>query len=248
MSDFKNKTVVITGGSRGIGRACCVSFAKLGANIIFTYNRSQTEAEELKNEIEAQGVKCLCLQVDVKDFKQCKELANQAIETFEKVDILINNAGVIIDKAMMMMTEAEWLDVITTNLNGTFNVTRNFVVPFMKQKSGNIINMTSLSGIIGLPRQVNYSASKGGVIAFTRALAKEVAAFRIRVNAVAPGFIQTDMTKGLKEEFVNRVMPQIPLCRFGTVEEVAKAVIFLASDESNYITGQVLRVDGGLGM
>lgn len=248
MSDFKNKTVVITGGSRGIGRACCVSFAKLGANIIFTYNRSQAEAEELKKDIEAQGVKCLSLQVDVKDFKQCKELACQALEKFEKVDILINNAGVIIDKAMMMMTEAEWLDVITTNLNGTFNVTRNFVVPFMKQKSGNIINMTSLSGIIGLPRQVNYSASKGGVIAFTRALAKEIAAFGIRVNAVAPGFIQTDMTKGLKEEFVNRVMPQIPLSRFGTAEEVAKAVIFLASDESNYITGQVLRVDGGLGM
>ncbi|MEW6100888.1 MAG: 3-oxoacyl-[acyl-carrier-protein] reductase [Candidatus Omnitrophota bacterium] len=245
---MKGKVAVITGGSRGIGKACCLELAKLGADIVFTFNKSKTEANALKKEIKALGVDCLSLQVDVKDYEQCRSLAEKTLKKFKKIDILINNAGIIRDKAMLMMSREDWLDVIDTNLNGYFNVTKHFTIPFMKQKQGCIINITSLSGIIGLPRQANYAASKGGIISFTRSLAKELAGFNIRVNAIAPGFIQTDMVKDLRPEMLQRIMPMIPLERFGTPEEVSRVVAFLASEEANYITGQVIRVDGGLGM
>jgi len=248
MRDFQGKTIIITGGSRGIGKACCLEFAKLGGSIVFTYNKSKQEAEQLTDEIKLLGVGCLMLQVDIKDFNQCQQFAETVLEKFPKIDILINNAGIIKDSALLIMQQKDWLDVIDTNLNGTFNVTRNFITTFMKQKSGSIINISSLSGVIGLPRQTNYSASKGGIISFTKALAKEVAAFNIRVNCIAPGFIETDMLKDLKEEYLSKAVTQIPLQRFGTAEEVAKTALFLASDEANYITGQIIKVDGGLGM
>jgi 3-oxoacyl-[acyl-carrier protein] reductase len=184
----------------------------------------------------------------VKKYDACREFSEKVLDKFQKIDVLINNAGIINDKALMMMTESDWLDVINTNLNGTFNVTKNFIISLMKQRKGNIINISSLSGILGLPRQANYAASKGGMISFTRSLAREVAPLNIRVNAIAPGFIQTDMIKSLREDYVKDVLPQIPLGRFGEVKEVAQVALFLAGDESDYITGQVLRVDGGLGM
>lgn len=242
------KTVVITGGARGIGRACCLEFARQGANVVFTYNKSKPEAEQLNVEICRMGADSLMLQADVRDFDQCRQTAAQVLERFGAIDVLINNAGIIRDKALMMMQKEDWQDVIDTNLNGVFNITRSFIVSFMKQKQGNIINITSVSGIIGLPRQTNYSASKGGVIAFTRALAKETAAFNIRVNAIAPGFIRTDMVKDLKEDIRDTMMRRIPLARFGEPEEVAKVAAFLAGDASSYMTGQVITVDGGLGV
>lgn len=245
---LKNKIIVVTGGSRGIGKACCIEFARQAAKIIFTYNKSKDEAEDLSSEIRKIGSDSFMLQVDVRDFDQCQRFSEAVLDKFNRIDVLINNAGIIKDSAMLMMQQKDWLDVIDTNLNGTFNITKSFIVTFMKQKQGSIINISSLSGVIGLPRQVNYSASKGGIISFTKALAKEVASFNIRVNCIAPGFIQTDMLKGLKEEYVSKIIHQIPLQRFGTSEEVAKVALFLASDEANYITGQVIRVDGGLGM
>lgn len=245
---LKDRIIVVTGGSRGIGKACCLEFAKQGAKIIFTYNKSKDEAEDLSNEISQIGSDSLMLQVDIRDFDQCQKFSETVLDKFNRIDTLINNAGIIKDSALLMMQQKDWLDVIDTNLNGTFNVTRNFITTFMKQKSGSIINISSLSGVIGLPRQTNYSASKGGIISFTKALAKEVAAFNIRVNCIAPGFIETDMLKDLKEAYLSKAVTQIPLQRFGTAEEVAKTALFLASDEANYITGQIIKVDGGLGM
>lgn len=245
---FKNKLAVVTGGTRGIGRAIVLELAKEGADIVFTYVSSDAAALVLKKEVEALGNKVIAAKVDVRNFKAVEEFKESILEKFAKVDILVNNAGIIKDKALMMMTYQDWQEVIDTNLNGTFNMSKVFIITFMKQKSGVIINIASLSGIIGLPRQTNYAASKGGVIAFTKSLAKEVGQFNIRVNAVAPGFITTDMIKDLKEEFINQAKVQIPLARFGKPEEVAKVVNFLASEEADYITGQIVRVDGGLGM
>jgi len=245
---FKNKVIVITGGSKGIGKACCLEFAKNGADIVFTYNKSKEDAENLALELKKIGSKYLMLQIDVRDFNQCRQITEQVLDKFGKVDVLINNAGIIRDKSLLMMQEEDWLDVINTNLNGVFNITKSFIVTFMKQKYGSIINISSLSGIVGRSRQVNYSASKGGVISFTKALAKEVAHLNIRVNALAPGFIQTEMLKNLKENFIKQALTQIPLKRFGAPEEAAKAALFLASGKANYITGQIIRIDGGLGM
>jgi len=248
MDEFKEKLVVVTGGSRGIGRACCLYFAKKGANILFTYNKSQVKAQQLEDEIKELGSKCKKFQLDVCDYDQCTKLSEEAIDQFGKVDVLINNAGIIKDKALMRMPKEDWSEVLETNLTGVFNVTKNFIITFMKQSEGNIINITSLSGIIGLPRQTNYAASKGGVISFTRSLAREVAPFNIRVNAIAPGFIHTDMLEDLKEEYIKDMISDIPLKRFGESEDVAKVAAFLASKKASYITGQIVRVDGGLGM
>jgi len=248
MSDFRKKTVVITGGSRGIGRACCLAFAQKGANVAFTYFKSKEKADQLEKEIVSLGVKCLNFQLDVRDYDQCQRLAEEALEKFGRFDILINNAGIIKDKALMMMSKDEWREVIDTNLNGVFNVTKSFIVTFMKQKQGQVINIASVSGIIGLPRQTNYAASKGGIISFTKSLSREVGQFNIRVNAIAPGFIETDMLNGLSDEYIKDIMPSIPLRRLGKPEEVAKAVLFIASEDADYISGQVIRVDGGLGM
>ena len=241
---LKGKTAVVTGGTRGIGRAIVELFAKEGAKVVFTYQNSNAQAWEIEQTYRnAKGFK-----VDVRETQQIERWKEMVIEKFGPADILVNNAGIIRDKALAMMSREDWDDVINTNLNGVFNVTKAFIVSFMKQKAGTIINISSLSGIMGIPRQTNYSASKGALNAFSRSLAKEVAVYNIRVNVVAPGFIDTDMTKTLRDEHVQQIMPQIPLGRFGSSEEVAKVVLFLATDESQYITGQVLRVDGGLGM
>jgi 3-oxoacyl-[acyl-carrier protein] reductase len=243
---FKDKVAIVTGGTRGIGREIVLMLAREGARVAFTYAKSVQDAESLTQETEALGKRAMGLQVDVRDFEKSKELVEKTKAAFGSLDILVNNAGITRDKALMMMTREDWLEVIDTNLNGLFNVTRNSIVTFLKQKSGNIVNITSVSGIIGLSRQTNYASSKAGIIGFTRSLAREVAGYGIRVNAVAPGFVDTDILTGLKEEFKAKMLEHIPLARLGTVGDVGKAVRFLLSDAASYVTGQVLVVDGGL--
>lgn len=245
---LKGRTAIVTGASRGIGRAIAFRLAREGANIVFNYLKNKELAELLKVEIERLGVKSLAFKTDIKDFGQVQAMKEAVLEEFETFDILVNNAGIIKDAALAMLTEEDWDSVIDTNLKGTYNATKAAIVTFMKQKRGDIINITSVSGIIGLPRQTNYSASKGGIISFTKSLAKEVAPFNIRVNAVAPGFIETDMLDGLNQEYLQKAIAMIPLARLGKAEEVAGVVSFLLSEGAQYITGQVIQIDGGLGI
>ena len=240
----KDKVAIVTGGTRGIGRAIVLELAREGADICFTYVKNEELAMTLVKEIESFGRRALSIKMDVRDFDAAKDLIKKAVEFFGRLDILVNNAGIVKDKALMLMDKNEWQEVIDTNLGGVFNVTRSSIVTFLKQKSGDIINISSVSGQVGLPRQTNYSASKAGVIGFTRALAKETAAYGVKVNAIAAGFIDTDMTRDLKPELKEQMLKNIPLSRFGTPEEVAKLVMFLLT--SNYITGQVITIDGGL--
>ncbi len=243
---FKGQAAIVTGGTRGIGRAIVLMLANEGADVAFTYLKSAKVADELVKEIEGLGRKALALQIDVRDFQKSKELVEKVKLTFGRLDILVNNAGITKDKALMLMAKEDWQEVIDTNLGGTFNVTRNAIVTFLKQKSGNIVNITSVSGIAGMSRQVNYASSKAGIIGFTKSLAKEVAGLGVRVNAVAPGFVETDMVSGLKEEYKNQLTAMIPLSRFGKVSDVAGVVKFLLSEAASYITGQTIVVDGGL--
>ncbi|MFA4889436.1 MAG: 3-oxoacyl-[acyl-carrier-protein] reductase [Candidatus Omnitrophota bacterium] len=245
---LKNKIAIISGASRGIGRAIAIELAQEGANIAFSYLKSKSEAQVLEEELKTLGVKAKASQVDISDFEAVSGWVKETKELFGGLDIVINNAGIIKDMALMFMEKADWQVVIDTNLGGVFNLARAAIIGFMKDKSGNIINISSVSGIIGVARQTNYAASKAGIIGFTKSLAKEVGAYNIRVNAVAAGFIDTDMTKGLKDSYKNEMLKQIPLGRFGKPEEVAKVVKFLASDEARYITGEVIVVDGGLTM
>ena len=191
-------------------------------------------------------MKVKAFQVDIKDFEAVKNWVEQTKEFLGGLDTVINNAGIIKDKALALMDPSEWRDVINTNLDGTFNLSRCAIITFLKQKSGNIVNITSVSGVVGLPRQTNYAASKAGIIGFTKALAREVALYGIRVNAVAPGFIETDMIKDLKEEHKAQILKHVPLARLGQPQEVAKAVKFLVSNASGYITGQTIIIDGGM--
>ena len=248
MKEFEGKVAVVTGGARGIGRAIVLMLAKSGCPVAFNYSKSKDEAQALEKEAAAFGVLCKASCVDIKDFKAVRSWMDETREKFGRLDILVNNAGVIKDKALMLMSGEDWGEVVDTNLTGVFNASRAAIVTFLKQKSGNIVNISSVSGLIGLPRQVNYSATKGGINAFTKALAKEVAAYGIRVNAVAPGFIETDMTSGLTAEHKEQAVKMIPLERFGTPGDVANCVQFLLSDEAQYITGQIIPVDGGLVM
>ncbi|MBU4305021.1 MAG: 3-oxoacyl-[acyl-carrier-protein] reductase [Candidatus Omnitrophica bacterium] len=246
---LQDKVAVVTGGTRGIGRAMVEALAREGAQVLFTYAHNDLLAGQIESELREQGLKAKGFKIDVRDFEKINQWKEEILIEFGGVDILINNAGIAKDKALMMMSREDWDEVIDTNLNGLFNFTRAFIVHFLKKKEGNIINISSVSGLIGLPRQVNYSASKGGMISFSKALAKEVAPYNIRVNVICPGFIDTDMTRKLREEYVRQMMPLIPLGRFGTVEEVARTALFLADETvSHYITGQVIRVDGGLTM
>lgn len=243
---LKNKIAIISGASRGIGKAIALELAKQGCHISFSFIKNEAEAKKLEAQIQALGVKSKTFQVDIKDYDAVTDWVNKTKEFFGGLDIVINNAGITRDKALMSMERKDWLEVIDTNLNGAYNLTHAAIIGLLKQKSGNIINISSVSGIIGLSRQTNYSASKAGLIGFTKSLAKEVGPFNVRVNAVAAGFVETDMTKELKDPLKAKMLEQIPLGRFGKVEEIAAAVKFLASDESKYISGETLVIDGGL--
>lgn len=245
---LSNKVAIVSGGSRGIGRAIVEKFVSQGAKVAFNYLKSKEKAMKLKEKLEAKGGKVLVFKKDVKIYDDMKEMVEEVKSKFGGLDIVVNNAGILRDKALMLMEEEDWNDVITTNLSGTYNLIRAAIVTLLKQKSGNIINITSVAGITGMPRQVNYSASKAGVIGLTKALAKEVGPYNIRVNAIAPGYIDTDMVAGIKEEQKERIVEMVPLGRIGVSEEVAKVAAFLASERSDYITGQTITVDGGLAM
>lgn len=245
---LKDKVAIVTGGTRGIGRAIALKLADNGANIVINYRNSDKEAEELKAILEEKGVKVLTVKCDISNFEDSKNLMDKCKEVFGKIDILVNNAGITKDTLIMRMKEQDFDNVIDVNLKGTFNCAKHASAIMLKQRFGKIINMTSVVGIAGNAGQVNYAASKAGVIGLTKSLAKELGSRGITVNAVAPGFINTDMTASLSEKVKEEASKNIPLKRLGDPEDVANLVGFLASDAANYITGQVINVDGGMVM
>ncbi|HAT4365024.1 TPA: 3-oxoacyl-[acyl-carrier-protein] reductase [Clostridium perfringens] len=245
---LKDKVAIVTGGTRGIGRAIALKLADNGANIVINYRNSDKEAEELKAILEEKGVKVLTVKCDISNFEDSKKLMNKCKEVFGKIDILVNNAGITKDTLIMRMKEEDFDSVIDVNLKGSFNCAKHASAIMLKQRFGKIINMTSVVGIAGNAGQVNYAASKAGVIGLTKSLAKELGSRGITVNAVAPGFINTDMTASLSEKVKEEASKNIPLKRLGDPEDVANLVGFLASDAANYITGQVINVDGGMVM
>ena len=244
----ENKTVFVTGGSRGIGKEVALKFAENGYNVVINYVSSNTDVEALKSEFEGKGVKTLIMQADVTDKTAIEELVKKAIEEFGAIDVLVNNAGITRDNLLMRMSEEEFDKVIEINLKGTYIVTKAVTKYMMKKRKGSIINLSSVVGVAGNAGQCNYAASKAGIIGFTKSIAKELASRNIRSNAVAPGFIETDMTAVLSDEVKENIHNQIPLKRMGTAKEVANLIYFLGSDESAYITGQVINIDGGMVM
>lgn len=241
-----SKVAFITGATRGIGKAIALELAKEGYNIALNYRTENEALENLKKEISEIGVECYPVQGDVSKAEDSERMTKEIIEHFEQIDVLVNNAGITKDNLILRMKEEEFTDVINVNLVGTFNITKNVIKYMTKKRYGKIINLSSVVGISGNAGQSNYAASKAGIIGFTKSIAKELASRNITANAVAPGFIQTDMTNVLKDEIKEAIEGTIPLKRLGTAEDVAKVVKFLASDESSYITGQVINVDGGM--
>lgn len=242
------KVAVVTGASRGIGKAIAVKLASQGAAVVINYNGSREKAEAVKAEIEAQGGTAYLYQCDVSDYAACETFIQDVIKEHGSLDILVNNAGITRDGLLMKMSEEDFDRVLNTNLKGTFNTIRFATRQMLKQRGGRIINMSSVVGVSGNAGQANYAASKAGVIGLTKAVAREVASRGITVNAIAPGFIQTDMTDVLSDKVKEAMVGQIPLGRFGQTQDIAEAVAFLASEGAGYITGQVLHVDGGMVM
>ena len=241
-----NKVALITGGTRGIGKEIAYTLAEENYDIIINYRTENEELMKLKKEIEQKRVRCLLLKGDVSNFEDCKKLVEEAINRMNHIDVLVNNAGITKDMLLMRMKPEDFNEVINVNLIGTFNMTKNVINYMMKERKGRIINVSSVVGISGNAGQTNYAASKAGIIGFTKSLAKEVASRNILVNAIAPGFIQTDMTNILKENVKDEISKTIPLKRMGTAKDVANVVKFLVSEDSSYITGQVIQVDGGM--
>lgn len=246
---LKGKVALITGSVRGIGKAISLCFAKAGAKIVLNYNseKSEEEAQKLVEEIQSLGTEVIAIKANVSIAEEAKQLVEAATTKFGRLDILVNNAGITKDMLLVRMSEKEFNEVLDVNLKGVFNCTKQ-VTRKMLRTGGCIINMTSVVGIVGNVGQSNYAASKAGVIGFTKSVAKEFAAKNIRINAIAPGFIQTDMTKVLSEQLKDEVIKNIPMKRFGASDEVAHVALFLASDLSSYITGEVIKVDGGMAM
>lgn len=245
---LKGKVAIVSGGSRGIGRAIVKELVNQGAAVMFTFLKQRALADELVDQLKYCDGKAVALQADVRELNRAKEIVAEAIKQFGHLDALVNNAGITRDKAFMLMEPMDWQEVIDTNLTGTFNSCRAAIVTFMKQRHGRIINITSVAGLMGSPRQANYAASKAGIIGLTRALAKEVAPYNVTVNAVAPGYVETDMTATIAEKHGGELKRQIPLGRLGHPEEVAGLVATLLGDPANYITGQVIAMDGGLSL
>ncbi len=238
---FSGKTALVSGGSRGIGRAIVKALARAGAKVAFSYVQNKVAADEIAN-----NDTILAFQANVGNFEESKNLVKQVKDRFGRIDILVNNSGITRDKLIALMSEKDWDDVLSTNLKGVFNLTKPVVGVMLRQRSGAILNITSISGIIGMPGQVNYSSSKAGMIGFTKALAKEIAKANITVNALALGFVETDMTGVLNQEYRAKALEQIPIGRFAKPEEMAEVALFLVSEKASYITGQVIQVDGGL--
>ncbi len=246
MKLLENKTAIITGATRGIGRGIALEFAKQGANIAFTYNSSVDAATSLEKELTAFGVKAKGYQSNAADFKLAQELADTVLKEFGSIDVLINNAGITKDNLLMRISEDDFDKVIEVNLKSVFNLTKAVIKPMMKQRKGSIINMSSVVGLKGNAGQANYAASKAGILGFSKSVALELGSRNIRSNVVAPGFIETEMTAKLDEKVVEGWRQEIPLKRGGTPLDIANACVFLASDMSSYITGQTLSVDGGM--
>ncbi len=242
------KIAVVTGASRGIGKAIALELGAQGATVVVNYNGSKEKAQEVLTKIEENGGTGMLYQCNVSDFAECETFINTVVKELGRIDILVNNAGITRDGLLMRMSEADYDDVLNTNLKGTFNCIRFANRPMLKQKAGRIINISSVSGVLGNAGQANYAASKAGVIGLTKSVAREMASRGITVNAIAPGFIETEMTEVLGESIIENVTKQIPLGKFGQVDDIANMVVYLASDKAKYITGQVINVDGGMAM
>lgn len=245
---LENKTAIVTGSAKGIGKGIATEFARQGAKVVINYCGSKEAALETVEEIKAFGGKAIPYQADISDYEMSKKMMDDIIKEYGKIDILVNNAGITRDNLILRMSESEFDDVIRTNLKGTFNCIKHVTKYMLKNKSGKIINISSISGVNGIAGQANYSASKAGIIGLTKSFAKEMSSKGININAIAPGFIETDMTKVLNDKYVEEIVKTIPSKRVGRPEDIAKAALFLASDMSDYITGQTLMVDGGLGL
>jgi 3-oxoacyl-[acyl-carrier protein] reductase len=245
---LKEKNCLVTGGSRGIGKAIALTLAKFGANVAITYARSADAANEVVKEIEAMGKKAIALQADAVNFDEATKVIDEIVSTWGKLDVLVNNAGITRDTLLLRMSENDWDDVITTNLKSIFNYSKACARPMMKNRAGSVINISSVVGLTGNAGQANYSASKAGIIGFSKSYAKELASRGVRCNVVAPGYITTDMTETLGDKVLDGIKAATPLGRAGDAKEVADAVVFLASDMSSYITGEIIRVDGGMAM
>lgn len=248
MTDISGKVALVTGGSRGIGKAIALQLASAGADVAINYSSREEEALEVKKEIEAMGRKAFVIKANVASMEETENMISEVAKELGSLDILVNNAGITKDNLLIKMKEEDFDKVIDINLKGTFNCIKCASKLMIKKRQGRIINMASVVGIVGNPGQANYCASKAGVIGMTKSLAKELAGRNININAVAPGFIDTDMTKVLKDEAKDAMVKNIPLGRGGTPEDIAKAVLFLSSSLSDYITGQVINVDGGMVM
>jgi 3-oxoacyl-[acyl-carrier protein] reductase len=248
MSVLQDKIVLVTGGSRGIGKAIVLALASEGAHVAFTYKSAAAAAEEVKKEIEAKGRRALAIQSDAKDFSAAAAVVDAVVKEFGRLDVLVNNAGITKDGLLMRMSEQDWDDVLNTNLKSAFNFSKAVCRQMMGQREGKIINISSISGVMGNAGQANYSAAKAGMLGLTKSLAKELASRNIQVNAIAPGFVDTDMTEKLNPQQKEAITNLIPLKRTAKPEEIASVVVFFASSASSYITGQVLCVDGGIVM
>ena len=246
MNLLKGKTVIVTGASRGIGKGIALTLAKNGANIAFTYSKSIEAANDLLKEISNLGVKCKSYQSNAANFEESKTLVENILNDFESFDVLINNAGITKDNLLMRMNEDDFDKVIEVNLKSVFNMVKACQSVFLKQRSGSIINISSIVGLKGNPGQSNYAASKAGIIGFSKSIALELGSRNIRTNVIAPGFIETEMTSELSEDIVRKWIEEIPLKRGGKPEDVANLCLFLSSDLSSFITGQVINVDGGM--
>lgn len=246
--NLTGKTALVTGGSRGIGRSIALALAKEGANVIINYTSNDESAQRVVEEIEGFNVKALAIKANISKAEEVKEMMEKIDKAFDVVDILVNNAGITRDNLFVRMKEEEWDQVMEVNLKGMFLCTKAVVRKMIKQKYGKIINLASVVGVVGNPGQANYCASKAGVIGFTKSLAKEIGGKDITVNAIAPGFIETDMTNVLSENIKDAMIDAIPMKRFGKPDDIANLVSFLSSDAANYITGQVIHVDGGMAM